>query len=150
MLTLRNVTLRRGPRALFTDASFSLYSGEKIGLVGPNGAGKSSLFAMLRGELAPDAGDVSVQAGHVLASVLQEVAPDPRPAVEFVLDGDVELRRIERALAAAEEAHDGVKQGALFAELEATGGYGARARSAPCAPAFSGDSAPGALCSPWL
>jgi ATP-binding cassette subfamily F protein 3 len=130
VLTLRNVTLRRGPRALFTDASFSLYAGEKIGLVGPNGAGKSSLFAMLRGELAPDAGDVSVQSGHVLASVLQEVAPDPRPAVEFVLDGDVELRSVERALAAAEAAHDGVRQGALYAEFEALGGYGARARAA--------------------
>ena len=130
MLTLRNVTLRRGPRALFIDASFSLYAGEKIGLVGPNGAGKSSLFALLRGELTPDAGDVSVQAGHVLASVLQEVAPDPRPAVEFVLDGDRELRAVEQALAAAAAAHDGVKLGALYAQFESLGGYGARARAA--------------------
>ena len=65
MLTLRAVTLRRGPRALFTDATFSLFAGEKVGVVGANGTGKSSLFALLKGELGADAGEVGIQAGHV-------------------------------------------------------------------------------------
>jgi ATP-binding cassette subfamily F protein 3 len=130
MLTLRNVTLRRGPRALFADATLSLFAGEKVGVVGPNGAGKSSLFALLKGELGADAGDVGIQSGHVLASVAQDVAPDPRAAVEFVLDGDVELRAIEREVAAASEAHDGVRLGAAHARLEAADGYSARSRAA--------------------
>ena len=130
MLSLKDVTLRRGPRALFEGATLTLFAGEKVGVVGPNGAGKSSLFELLRGELGADAGEVSVQSGYVLASVLQDVAPDPRPAVEFVLDGDRALRAVEAELAAAEAAHDGVRVGALHARLEALDGYAARSRAA--------------------
>ena len=130
MLSLKNVTLRRGPRALFEGATLTLFAGEKVGVVGPNGAGKSSLFALLRGELGADAGEVGVQSGYVLASVLQEVAPDPRPAVEFVLDGDRALRAVEAELAAAEAAHDGARVGALHARLLALDGYAARSRAA--------------------
>jgi ATP-binding cassette, subfamily F, member 3 len=130
MLSLKNVTLRRGPRALFAGATLTLFAGEKVGVVGPNGAGKSSLFELLRGELHADSGDVSVQSGYVLASVLQDVAPDARAAVEFVLDGDRELRAVEAELAAAEAAHDGVRVGALHAKLEALDGYAARSRAA--------------------
>ncbi|MFO0452082.1 MAG: ABC-F family ATP-binding cassette domain-containing protein, partial [Pseudomonadota bacterium] len=130
MLSLRNVTLRRGPRALFEGATVALFRGEKVGLVGPNGAGKSSLFALLRGELSPDAGDVDYAGGLVMASVAQDVAPDPRPAVEFALDGDLELRAIERDLAAAEAAHDGVRIAQLHVRYDAVGGYSARARAA--------------------
>ncbi|HXQ30935.1 MAG TPA: ATP-binding cassette domain-containing protein [Steroidobacteraceae bacterium] len=130
MLALRNVTLRRGPRALFTDASLSLYAGEKVGIVGPNGAGKSSLFALLLGELSADTGEVSVQAGRVLASVAQEVPPDSRAAVEFVLDGDRELRAVEQQVREATEAHDGTRLGLLHGRLEALGGYTARSHAA--------------------
>jgi ATP-binding cassette subfamily F protein 3 len=130
MLTLRNVALRRGPRVLFEAASFSLFRGEKIGVVGPNGAGKSSLFALLQGELSPDAGDVERPGGLVLASVAQEVPPDTRPAVEFVLDGDRELRDVQARLEAAEAAHDGVGIGRLHAQLDGLGGWTARSRAA--------------------
>jgi ATP-binding cassette subfamily F protein 3 len=130
MLTLRNVALRRGPRVLFDGASVALYRGEKIGLVGPNGAGKSSLFALLLGELQADAGDVERSGGLVMASVAQEVPPDPRPAVEFVLDGDRELRAVEAQLAQAEAAHDGARIGQLHAQLDGLGGYSARSRAA--------------------
>ena len=141
MLTLRAVTLRRGPRALFTDATFSLFAGEKVGVVGANGTGKSSLFALLKGELGADAGEVGIQSGHVLASVAQDVAPDPRAAIEFVLDGDAELRAIEREVAEASEAHDGVRLGSLHARLESLGGYAARSRAARLLAGLGFDSA---------
>jgi ATP-binding cassette subfamily F protein 3 len=141
MLTLRNVTLRRGPRALFANANVSLYAGDRVGVVGPNGAGKSSLFAMITGDLAPDEGEVSVQAGHVLASVAQDEAPDPRAAVEFVLDGDRELRTVEAELAVAEATHDGVRLGALHARLDALGGYAASSRAARLLAGLGFDSA---------
>jgi ATP-binding cassette, subfamily F, member 3 len=130
MLSLRSVSLRRGPRVLFADVTLSLYAGEKVGLVGANGTGKSSLFSLLRGELGADTGEVAVQSGHVLASVAQEVPADPRAAVEFVLDGDLTLRALERELAAAEAAHDGARVGTLHAHLDAVGGYAARSRAA--------------------
>jgi len=130
MLSLNDVTLRRGPRVLFEHATLTLVAGEKVGVVGPNGAGKSSLFELLRGELGTDAGDVAVQSGYVLASVAQDEAPDPRAAVEFVLDGDRELRAVEAELAAAEAAHDGARVGLLHARLEALDGYAARSRAA--------------------
>ena len=132
MLSFRNVTLRRGPRVLFSQASFNLYSGDRIGVVGPNGAGKSSLFALVTGELAPDEGEVSVQSGYVLASVAQDIEPDPRAAVEFVLDGDRELRAVEAELAHAEAAHDAIGrrlprgQGARRVEATARRVMGAR------------------------
>ena len=141
MLTLRAVTLRRGPRALFTDATFSLFAGEKVGVVGANGTGKSSLFALLKGELGADAGEVGIQSGHVLASVAQDVAPDPRAAIEFVLDGDKELRAIEREVAEATEAHDGARLGNLHARLESLGGYAARSRAARLLAGLGFDSA---------
>jgi ATP-binding cassette, subfamily F, member 3 len=130
MITLRSVTLRRGPRALFSDASLSLFAGEKVGVVGANGTGKSSLFALLSGELAADQGEVEVAAGRILASVAQEDPPESRPVIECVLDGDAELRATERALAVAEVAGDGLELGRLHARLDALGGYAARSRAA--------------------
>ena len=141
MLTLRAVTLRRGPRALFTDATFSLFRGEKVGVVGANGTGKSSLFALLKGELGADAGEVGIQSGQVLASVAQDVPPDSRAAIEFVLDGDRELRAIEREVGEASEAHDGVRLGSLHARLESLGGYAARSRAARLLAGLGFDSA---------
>src|SRR5882724_9229226 len=130
VLSLRNLTLRRGPRALFSEASLTLYAGEKVGVVGANGCGKSSLFALLLGELAADAGEAAIQPGLILATVTQETVADARPAVESVLDGDHELRAVEAQLAAAERAHDGERIGTLHARLEGIGGYAARSRAA--------------------
>jgi ATP-binding cassette subfamily F protein 3 len=114
----------------------TVHDGHKIGLIGANGAGKTSLFALLLGELVPDAGNVELPAAWTIAHVAQETPAAPRPAIEFVLDGDAELRAIERELAAVEAAHDADPDvgGQALAELhhrfEAVGGYAARAHAA--------------------
>ena len=50
MIRLENISKQNGHHLLFIEASASLMSGEKVGLVGPNGAGKTTLFRMITGE----------------------------------------------------------------------------------------------------
>jgi ATP-binding cassette subfamily F protein 3 len=130
MILLRNLSYGRGSEPLVTDASLQLHPGWKIGLVGANGCGKSSFFALLRGELHQESGDLEIPAAWTVAHVGQETPALPQPALEFVLDGDEELREVERAIVEAEAAHDGEKIGALHARYAEIGGYSARARAA--------------------
>src|SRR5688572_19829125 len=130
MLRITNITLRRGARVLLESASMNVHPGQKVGLVGPNGSGKTSLFALIRGELHADAGDVSYPPRWVLSHVAQETPAIEQPALEFVMDGDVELREVEAAIAAAEAAHeDGDHIAHLHERYGAIGGYQARARA---------------------
>ncbi len=130
LIQLRHLTLRRGVRLLIEDATLQVHPGWRVGVVGANGSGKSSLFALLRGELHGEAGDCEVPRDWRIASVAQETPPLPRPALEFVLDGDAELRDVERALATADANQDGHALADLHARLETIDGYGARARAA--------------------
>jgi ATP-binding cassette subfamily F protein 3 len=136
VLRITNLVLARGAKRLLDGASLTVHAGHKVGLVGPNGCGKSSLFALLRGELVPDAGNVELPPAWILAHVAQETPSAPTPAIEYVLDGDRELRTVERALVAAEAAHDadphagGEALADLHHRFEAIGGYAARARAA--------------------
>ncbi|MBS1202743.1 MAG: transporter ATP-binding protein, partial [Chromatiaceae bacterium] len=130
MLQLTDLSLRRGPRLLIAGASLTIYPGQKVGLVGANGCGKSSLFALLLGELHADAGDFSLPAAWELAHVAQQTPDSDRPAIEFVLDGDRELRSIQVQLAAADAAGDGLRHGELAGRLDAIDGYGAESRAA--------------------
>ena len=133
MIQFRNFTLARGARRLIEDASLQIHAGWRVGLVGANGSGKSSLFALLRGELHADRGDCEVPAGWRIASVAQETPALDVPAIEYVLDGDAELREIERELAALENSigadHDGHRVGELHARLHEIDGYSANARA---------------------
>jgi ATP-binding cassette subfamily F protein 3 len=130
MLQFENVSLRRGPRLLFENASFRIYPGHKVGITGANGSGKSSILALISKELQADAGDVYVPKGWVVASVAQETLADSHAAIDFVLDGDKELRNIERALKVAHQNNDGARIAALYGQLEAIDGYTARSRAA--------------------
>jgi ATP-binding cassette, subfamily F, member 3 len=130
LIQFKNLTLSRGIRILVEGASFQLHPGHKVGLTGANGAGKSSLFAMLRGELHPESGDLEIPPHWVIAHVAQETPALSDAAIEFVLDGDEELRNVERALHEAEAGHHGERLGELHARLGDIGGYSARARAA--------------------
>jgi ATP-binding cassette subfamily F protein 3 len=130
MLKFTDLSLRRGPRLLFEQASFIIHPGQKIGLTGANGCGKSSLFALLRGELHSDSGDFSLPPKWVIAHVAQETPAVEQNAIDYVLDGDAELRQVEAELSAAVMADDGHRQGELHAQLESIDGYTARSRAA--------------------
>ena len=128
MLNFTDVTVRRGTRVLF-EATFGLFRGEKVGITGQNGSGKSSLLALVRGELQPDAGTFEMPSSLAVAYVSQELLATERAAIEFVLDGDAELRAIERSIAAAEQRNEGSRLGELYAHYAAAGGYDARSRA---------------------
>jgi ATP-binding cassette, subfamily F, member 3 len=130
MLQLQSLSLRRGPHLLIEGADITVYPGQKVGLVGYNGCGKSSLFALLLGELHADAGEARIPAGWEVAHVAQHTPDSDGAAIDFVLDGDAELRRIQAELARAEAAGDGLHQGELLGRLEAIDAYGAESRAA--------------------
>jgi len=130
MLQLRDLSLRRGSKLLFADADVTIYPGRKVGVVGPNGCGKSSLFALIRGELHQDQGELLVPPDWEIAHVAQQTPSGERPAIELVLDGDRELRAVQAQLASAEEQGDGLRQAQLHGRLEAIDGYGAESRAA--------------------
>ena len=129
MIRLQNLTLQRGPQRLLEGAELTLHPGQKVGLVGANGAGKSSLFALLLGEFTPDGGDCQIPPDWRIAHMRQEVDTLDRLAVDYVLDGDAELRRVQAALHAAEAAHDGTALARLHVELDNADGYTADARA---------------------
>jgi len=129
MIRLSQVTLRRGAKVLLEGADVSLNPGDKIGLIGANGSGKSSLFAVLRGELHADQGEVDFPARWRVAHVAQETSALDRPALEYAIDGDTTLRRLESELAEAEAADDGIRIGELHAAMGDADAYTVRSRA---------------------
>jgi ATP-binding cassette, subfamily F, member 3 len=130
VIVLRQVVLQRGAKPLLERVDVTFFAGQKIGITGANGTGKSSLLQLLRGELHAEAGEVEIQPGLRIAQGNQETPASPAPALEYVLDGDQELRRIEQALARAEAVHDDAAIAHLHAEYDHVDGYSARARAA--------------------
>ncbi|HTY03952.1 MAG TPA: ATP-binding cassette domain-containing protein, partial [Rhodocyclaceae bacterium] len=130
MISLRNLTFARSGVPLVERASIQLHPGWKIGLTGANGCGKSSFFALVRGELHPEEGDLDLPDSWAVAHVSQETPALPDAAIEFTLDGDAELRDVERQLAEAEANHQGERIALLHGRLQEIGGYAARARAA--------------------
>ena len=129
MIRLSQLTLIRGTKVLLEAADVVLNPGDKIGLIGANGTGKSSLFALLRGELHQDQGEFDYPARWRLAHVAQETPALDRPALEYAIDGDTTLRRLETELAAAEAADDGMLMGELYAALGDADAYTVRSRA---------------------
>jgi ATP-binding cassette, subfamily F, member 3 len=130
VLSARDLTLRRGPEPLFEQVTFTVFRGNKVGITGANGSGKSSLFAAIRGELTADRGDIDRPANLKIAHVEQEVAASARAAIEFVLDGDSELRSVLAAIEDAERRDAAMALAESYASLQAIDGYRARARAA--------------------
>ena len=130
MLAAKDLSLRRGPQPLFEQVNFTVFRGDKVGVTGANGTGKSSLFAAILRELTPDRGDIDLPTAIEVAHVEQEIAASTRAAIEFVLDGDAELRRVQLAIEDAERRDAAMALAEFYASLEAIGGFRAKARAA--------------------
>jgi len=117
MIRIQNVSLMRGTKPLLVDADLTLNPGDKIGLIGANGAGKSSLFGMLRNELHPDQGQIDFPAKWRMAYVAQETPPLDRCALDYAIDGDVGLRKLQAELEELESHPDVDAHGMRLGEL---------------------------------
>lgn len=129
MISARSLALRRGQKLLFDEASFTLHRGERIGITGQNGAGKSSFFELILGRLQPEQGSFDMSSGLEIAHVAQETPGSDRSALDYVLDGDRELRELEATISEVEATGDGLRLAELYGHLEEIGGYEAPARA---------------------
>ena len=130
MLEFSDLALRRSSTLLFEGASFKVYGGQKLGITGANGSGKSSLFALILGRLAADQGEFRLPADWAVASVEQETRLSDRAALEYVIDGDVELRQTEARLERAERDHESDQIAFCHERLQEIDGYQATSRAA--------------------
>ncbi len=151
MITAQNLELIRGNKSLLKDANLRVHDGQKIGLIGANGSGKSSLFALLKGELHADAGDICFPAHWRISSVDQETPSIAASVLDYTIDGDTEYRALESEKAEAEvaggdvladwhhryEALDGYSMGPRAAQLLAGLGFEHEAQLQPVS-SFSG------------
>ena len=137
MLALQNITIRRHTRTLIEGATCTVYAGQRVGVIGKNGVGKSTLFSAIRGELLPDLGRIDLSKNVILANVSQDTPALDQPALDYALDGDLELREVEARLRDLEQR---IENHATEADINALveahdrlttiDGYGARARAA--------------------
>ncbi|MFZ9335443.1 MAG: ABC-F family ATP-binding cassette domain-containing protein [Burkholderiaceae bacterium] len=129
MISLRNITLRRGARAVLQDASLTVHAGEKVALVGRNGAGKSTLFGLLTGALHEDGGDCDMPRSWRVAQVAQDMPETDQPATDFVVAGDTRLSEVRAQLAQAEHSGDGMAMAQAHADLGDAGEHDAVPRA---------------------
>ena len=129
MITLKNISLRRGTKLLLDQASVTLNPGEKVGLVGRNGAGRSSLFALLNRSLQEDSGEFHIPTQWRMGQVAQDMPETTQSATEFVIDGDTALLSARSEVTAAEDSNDGERMANAYMALSDAGEHDAPARA---------------------
>ena len=130
MIEIKNLTLQRGVKSLLEQATLTINPHQRVGLIGRNGTGKSSLFALIKGELQQDAGDLLVPKHWRIAAVAQETPALDVSALDYVLQGDQDLQTFQTALNQAEADNDGIKIAEAHAKLDEIDAYTAPARAA--------------------
>jgi len=126
MIQLNQVHLQLGTKVLLDSTDLTIFPGQKWGLIGANGSGKTSLFKLFLGGIHEDAGQISIPKGWQLSHMGQETAASSRAALQYILDGDQEFRRLQKAIA---ESKDGESLAHLYEKFEGIDGYRAESRA---------------------
>ncbi|QKE40075.1 MAG: ATP-binding cassette domain-containing protein [Ferrovum myxofaciens] len=129
MITLKKLTLRRGPKIILDKASITINPGEKVALVGRNGAGKSTLFRLLDGTLREDGGDFTIPPAWRLAQVAQDMPETEASATRFVMEGDTRWLEAQREVEAAEAGEDGMRMAHAYMALQEVDAHTAEPRA---------------------
>lgn len=127
MLSIRNLSFLQSGIPLLRDINLQVFANQRVGLVGRNGCGKSTLFRLIRGEITPDQGEVSLQKSKTLAFVEQEIVSSAQTALAFTLEGDAEWQQLQSVL--ENNTHD-ANWFAAQHRFEEIDGYGVPARAA--------------------
>jgi ATP-binding cassette subfamily F protein 3 len=114
MLLIKELTLDAWGRRFFEDASATIPSGSKVGLVGRNGIGKSTLFKVILGELGTTSGEVTFPKGYRVGTVDQEAAASPLTLLATVLQADWERHSLLTELETAPPERVGDIHGRLI------------------------------------
>ncbi|MEE8099702.1 MAG: ABC-F family ATP-binding cassette domain-containing protein [Hyphomicrobium sp.] len=127
MLHINDLTYRIEGRVLIDGATVGLPTGHKVGLVGRNGVGKTTLLKIISGDLAPDAGSITVPRSARIGHVAQEAPGGEDSLIDWVLAADTERAQL---LDEAEHAHDAHRIAEIHERLNDIGAHAAPARAA--------------------
>ena len=125
MLRINDITYAVAGRPLFEGTSAVIPEGHKVGLVGRNGTGKTTLFRLIRGELALEAGTISLPSRARIGGVAQEAPASDVSLIDTVLAADT-----ERAGLLAEETDDPARIAEIQTRLADIDAWSAEARAA--------------------
>jgi len=129
MIVFSSLQIRRGVRVLLDNATATINPGQKVGLVGKNGCGKSTLLSLLKNEITADGGNFTYPGNWQLAWVNQETPALSVPAMDYVIDGDREYRKLEAELHAANERNNGHAIATVHGKLDAIDAWTIRSRA---------------------
>jgi len=127
MLTIQDLSYRVGGRLLLERATAQIPTNWRVGLIGKNGAGKSTLLGLIRGDIAPETGEISRPPRARLGWLSQEAPGGPQSLIDFVLAADLERAAL---LAEAETATDPHRIGDIHNRLADISSHTAEARAA--------------------
>lgn len=119
-LSVENIAKSFGENPLFTNLSFGINEGQKVGFVAKNGTGKTTLLNILAGTDSPDEGRVVYRKDITYSFLAQEPDLDPNLSVEetiFASDNEI-LKVIERYEKALENPEDADAYQKAFEEME--------------------------------
>ncbi|HDL5131841.1 TPA: ABC transporter ATP-binding protein [Mannheimia haemolytica] len=130
MIFFTDLILKRGHSVLIDNSSVTIHTGQKVGLVGKNGCGKSSLFALLKNELQPEGGDVSLPKNWAISWVNQETPALAISALDYVIQGDREYTHLMAELDIANEKNDGNRIAIIHTQLDTIDAWTIQSRAA--------------------
>ncbi|MEG9530572.1 ABC transporter ATP-binding protein [Mannheimia indoligenes] len=129
MIFFTDLILKRRHSVLIENSSATIHTGQKVGLVGKNGCGKSSLFALLKNELQPEGGDVSLPKNWAISWVNQETPALDISALDYVIQGDREYTKLIAELDEANAKNDGNRIATIHSHLDTIDAWAIQARA---------------------
>ena len=111
MLVISNLSFAIEGKPLFEGASVTIPAGHKVGIVGRNGTGKTTLFKLIKGQLAPDSGNIEVPSYFRIGGVEQEAPASDASLLDTVLAADTERAAL---LLEAESCEDANRIGEIY------------------------------------
>ncbi|WP_073997309.1 ribosomal protection-like ABC-F family protein [Anaerococcus urinomassiliensis] len=136
ILSASNLSKSYPTRDIFTNISFIIEKGDKVGLIGNNGAGKSTLFKILVGEISKDSGEIYIPNGLKIGYLKQQLSTDTDQSIydhcmgvfSNLIGIEKELRQIEKELTRTDLSEDQMQKlledhNRLFEKFEKNNGY---------------------------